>query len=143
MIIKDMEKELCRAALKARENAYSPYSHFKVGAALLTSDGEIYTGCNIEISSYSPTICAERTAIFKAVSEGRRGFAAIAIAGAAEGEDPPFRSCPPCGVCRQVMTEFCDPEHFEIILAESADTFTAYTLKDLLPLGFGPDNLSC
>ncbi len=141
MISEENKRELCRMAIEAREKAYSPYSHFNVGAALLTADDEIYQGCNIENSSYTPTICAERTAIFKAVSEGKRDFKAIAIAGAAEGAELPFKPCPPCGVCRQVMTEFCSPDDFEVILAQSEDIFTSYKLRDLLPLGFGSENL--
>lgn len=127
--------ELIKLAREARRNAYAPYSHFQVGAALLAADGRIYRGCNIENATYTPTICAERTAIFNAVSEGQRDFLAIAIVGAREGleaEDP----CPPCGVCRQVLQEFCDPEHFRIILADKEKGSISFLLKDLLPYGF-------
>lgn len=102
-----------------RHSAYAPYSHFKVGAALLTERGKIYTGCNIENAAYTPSNCAERTAFFKAVSDGERNFRAIAIVGGKEGEKD-YDFCSPCGVCRQVMMEFCDPEEFEIVLGNSA-----------------------
>ena len=116
------------AALKARKNAYAPYSGFCVGAALETADGEIYTGCNIESSSFTPTCCAERTAFCKAVSEGKREFSAIAVVGGErDAAELPF--CPPCGVCRQVMAEFCDPETFEILLATENGVEEAYLLK--------------
>ena len=132
--------ELIELALKARENAYIPYSGWAVGAALLTADGKVYQGCNIENASYTPTNCAERTAFFKAVSEGEREFTAIAIVGGKAGELP-STYCGPCGVCRQVMMEFCDPDTFQIILATSKDQYEIFTLKELLPLGFGPNNL--
>lgn len=132
-------KELIRQALEAREMAYAPYSGFKVGAALLTKGGKVYKGCNIENAGYTPTNCAERTAFFKAVSEGEREFSAIAIVGG-KG-DLPTDYAYPCGVCRQVMMEFCDPETFQIILAVSRDKYDIFTLKELLPFGFGPDNL--
>ena len=122
-------------AYEAKKNAYVPYSNFPVGAALLTEDGKIYRGCNIENAAYTPTNCAERTAFFKAVSEGERRFRAIAVAG--NTGDYLF----PCGVCRQVMMEFCDPETFRIILAIDKEHYDIYTLKDLLPLGFGLRNL--
>lgn len=122
-------RELIEKALAAREYSYSPYSHFRVGAALLCSDGSVYTGCNIENRAYGPTNCAERTAFFKAVSEGKREFAAIAITG---GEDETVW-CYPCGVCRQVMAEFCDPDAFEIICARSEEEYKTYTLAELLP----------
>ena len=134
------ESELIALALKAREKAYTPYSHFKVGAALLTKSGNVYTGCNIENAAYTPSNCAERTAFFKAVSEGEREFAAIAIVGGAENAAE-LDYCAPCGVCRQVMMEFCDPEEFQIILATDVEHYDIYTLKELLPLGFGPGNL--
>ena len=134
------EKRLIELALKARENAYCPYSGFAVGAALLCQDGTIYTGCNIESSAYTPTVCAERTAFFKAVSEGKREFVCIAVAGGRKDADLlPITT--PCGVCRQVMMEFCDPETFRIILAIDKEHYDIYTLKDLLPLGFGLRNL--
>ena len=132
-------KELVRQAFLAQQQAYAPYSEFLVGAALLTEDGKIYQGCNIENAAYSPCNCAERTAFFKAVSEGRRDFTAIAIVGNKRGEAGDY--CPPCGVCRQVMMEFCDPEKFQIILATSKEQYEIFTLKELLPLGFGPNNL--
>lgn len=132
-------KELIRLALEAREMAYVPYSGFKVGAALLTKEGRVYKGCNIENAGYTPTNCAERTAFFKAVSEGEREFSAIAIVGG-KG-DLPTDYAYPCGVCRQVMMEFCDPETFQIILAVSREKYDIFTLKELLPFGFGPDNL--
>ena len=110
------ESELIALALKASEKAYTPYSHFKVGAALLTKSGNVYTGCNIENAAYTPSNCAERTAFFKAVSEGEREFAAIAIVGGAENAVE-LDYCAPCGVCRQVMMEFCDYDNFQVILA--------------------------
>lgn len=133
-------QELLLEAKKAREMAYAPYSHFKVGAALLTKTGKLYHGCNIENAAYTPTNCAERTAFFKAVSEGEKEFAKIAIVGGAEGTDAD-ELCAPCGVCRQVMAEFCDPEKFQIILANGRDKYIQRSLKDLLPFGFGPNNL--
>ena len=123
------ETELIELACKGREQAYTPYSGFRVGAALLTRSGTVYLGCNIENASYGPTNCAERTAFFKAVSEGEREFEAIAIVGG-PGEGRTGEMCAPCGVCRQVMMEFCDPK-----------TFRMFLLEELLPLGFGPDNL--
>ena len=134
------EKELIRQALKARTYAYTPYSNFQVGAALLAADGRVFTGCNIESASYTPSNCAERTAFFKAVSEGIRDFKAIAIVGGPEGAEK-LDICEPCGVCRQVMMEFCDPETFRILLAVSPEEYQEYTLKQLLPMGFGPENL--
>lgn len=128
-------------ALAQRELAYAPYSHFQVGAALLTTDGAIYTGCNIENAAYTPTNCAERTAFFKAISEGARDFIAIAIVGGAEGEAPCDYTAP-CGVCRQVMQEFCAPDDFNIVLARNEDDYRLMTLRELLPEGFGPDNLT-
>ncbi len=127
-------QELISRALEARKNAYAPYSDFRVGAALLSDSGEIYTGCNIENSAYTPTNCAERTAFFKAVSEGVRSFRAICIAGG-PGEREPEEPCPPCGVCRQVMLEFCGPE-FEVILAVNGQQYEVYTLDRLAPMGF-------
>ena len=124
---------LLDAAIEASGHAYTPYSHFKVGAALLTADGRIYTGCNIENASYSATNCAERTAIFKAVSEGRTDFKAIAIIGHKENE--PLQFCPPCGTCRQVLAEFCEPD-FEIVLMNDAREIKVYTLAELLPEHF-------
>lgn len=140
MINKEMISHLIEEALEARKMAYTPYSHFQVGAALLTTDGKIYRGCNIENAAYTPTNCAERTAFFKAVSEDERAFAAIAIVGGAE-DAKKLDFCAPCGVCRQVMEEFCDEEAFEIVLARSVDEYEIYTLKELFPKGFGPKNL--
>lgn len=139
-----MEKALIEkmidTAIAQLDYSYSPYSHFKVGAALLTQDGKLYTGCNIENAAYSPTNCAERTAFFKAVSEGERAFRAICIVGGKEGVLTEYAA--PCGVCRQVMMEFCDPDSFQIILAVSRTHYEVFPLRQLLPLGFGPDNLA-
>lgn len=129
---------LIQKALDARLKAYTPYSHFKVGAALLTDDGTVFTGCNIENAGYTPTNCAERTAFFKAVSEGYRKFQKIAIVGGMENGALDFTA--PCGVCRQVMREFCSDD-FEIILGITPEQYKTYTLKEMLPCGFGPDNL--
>lgn len=134
------EKKLVDDAIAARDMAYTPYSGFHVGAALLAKSGKTYLGCNIENATFSPTNCAERTAFFKAVSEGDREFEAIAIVGGKSGESI-SEYCPPCGVCRQVMMEFCDPESFRIILAKSPDEWKIYTLRELLPLGFSSANL--
>lgn len=133
-------RTLISAAIKARKLSYSPYSHYQVGAALLSEDGQVVTGCNIENAAYTPTNCAERTAFFKAVSEGCRDFRAIAIVGSPEG-DVLTQYAYPCGVCRQVMMEFCDPSDFQIIVAKSEDDYLVKTLRELLPEGFGPDNL--
>lgn len=132
-------RKLIRTAVRQLSYSYAPYSHFKVGAALLAENGTIYTGCNIENAAYTPTSCAERTAFFKAVSEGVRTFKAICIVGGMNGELTDYTA--PCGVCRQVMMEFCSPEEFEIILAKGEDDYKMYKLKDLMPLGFGPGNL--
>ena len=131
--------ELSKAAIFARASAYVPYSGFAVGAALLTKSGKVYSGCNIENAGYSPTNCGERTAIFKAVSEGEREFAAIAVAG--WPVDGTSGMAYPCGVCRQVMMEFMDPESFEIIVCTSESDYAVHTLAQLLPHGFGPLNL--
>ena len=128
-------EELIKAAMEAKEHAYAPYSHFRVGAALLTKSGKVYQGCNIENAGYSPTNCAERTAMFKAVSEGNMDFRAIAIVGGPKGKEPKD-FCAPCGVCRQVMAEFCDPETFRIVLMNGDGEIRDYLLKELLPLGF-------
>ena len=133
--------ELLEEAKKARLKAYTPYSNFKVGAALLTKSGKVYLGCNIENATYTPTNCAERTAFFKAVSEGEREFEKIAIVGAKDGEDANVM-CSPCGVCRQVMMEFCDPKEFQIILANGENTCRVMTLEELLPCGFSSSNLN-
>ena len=134
------DEKLMELALQARESSYSPYSHFRVGAALLCADDSVYTGCNIENAAFTPGICAERTAIYKAVSEGKRAFTAIAIAGGSEDSAPALTA--PRGVCRQVMREFCDPEEFRIILGAGTGEKQVYLLKELLPLSFGPDNLN-
>lgn len=136
----DMISRLIDRAIEGMSYAYTPYSGFRVGAALLTERGEIYTGCNIENAAYTPTNCAERTAFFKAVSEGERHFAAICIVGGKDGKLADYTS--PCGVCRQVMMEFCEPEQFKIILAISREEYRIYTLKELLPEGFGPVRLA-
>ena len=134
------DKTLMRTAIQAREYSYSPYSKFRVGAALLCADGSVYTGCNMENAAFTPGICAERTAIYKAVSEGKREFQAIAIVGGALGHKA-LSVTAPCGVCRQVMREFCDPESFRIILGTGEEDLHIYLLKELLPLSFGPENL--
>ena len=130
--------ELMRLAEEARKFSYCPYSHFAVGAALLTTGGKVYTGCNVENASYTPTNCAERTAVFKAVSEGEKNFAAIAVIGAPEGEAGRF--CAPCGVCRQVLAEFCDPD-MKIVMG-TPENITVSTLKALLPHSFGKSDLN-
>ena len=132
-------EELIRLAMEAMKRAYTPYSGFKVGAALMTEDGKVYQGCNIENAAYTPTNCAERTAFFKAVSEGVKEFTAICVVGGMNKELTEY--APPCGVCRQVMMEFCNPKEFEIILAVDKEHYEVFLLKDLLPLGFGPGNL--
>lgn len=145
--------ELVKMALEAREMAYTPYSHHKVGAALLCKDGTVVKGCNIENAGYTPTNCAERTAVFKAVSEGITDFEAIAIVGGMDNlKDLPL--CAPCGVCRQVLNEFCEPETFKIILADVKNVddlsniseedvqIVERTLEEILPLGFGPKNMN-
>jgi len=134
-----METKLLAAARAARDNAYAPYSKFKVGAAVETVDGEIFTGCNIENAAYTPTNCAERTAFFKAVSEGVRDFEAICIVGGKNQKATGYTA--PCGVCRQVMMEFCNPKTFKIILAIDRENYRVYTLEDMFPQGFGPANL--
>jgi cytidine deaminase len=131
--------QLIKEAFLARERSYSPYSNFSVGAALLASNGTIYRGCNIENSSFTPTNCAERTAFFTAVSEGVSDFDAIVIVGGKKGEAVDF--CSPCGVCRQVMMEFCNPKTFQVILARSEEEYKEFTLEELLPFGFSPKEL--
>lgn len=133
------ERELIAAAEKARQAAYTPYSHFTVGAALLCADGTVVTGCNVENASYPLGNCAERTAIFAAVAAGKREFSAIAIVGGNEGQ-PADSFCPPCGACRQVMREFCAPD-FPVFLTDG-EKITRTTLANLLPDSFGPDNLA-
>lgn len=132
-------EELIDTAIKQLAFSYAPYSDFKVGAALLAKNGKVYTGCNIENAAYTPSNCAERTAFFKAVSEGVREFDAICIVGGKSGV--PTEYAAPCGVCRQVMMEFCNPGTFQIILATDREHYDIFTLKDLLPRGFGPANL--
>lgn len=134
-----MVEKLIDTAIEQLKFSYTPYSNFKVGSALLTKSGKIYTGCNIENASYTPTNCAERTAFFKAVSEGVRDFQAICIVGGKDGKLTEYTA--PCGVCRQVMMEFCNPKTFQIILAVDKERYEIYTLEELMPLGFGPLNL--
>ena len=136
---REMIGQMIDLAVEMMQRAYAPYSHFTVGAALLTKAGNLYGGCNVENAAYSPGSCAERTAICKAVSEGEREFRAIAIVGGREAVMD--GSCPPCGVCRQVMREFCDPESFRVILATGREEYKIMTLQELLPESFGPDNL--
>ena len=133
MLDNNKKQSLVDRALLAREMSYAPYSGFAVGAALLTRDGKIYTGANIENASFTPTVCAERVAIFSAVHAGERDFAAIAIVGGENGA-PVSRFCPPCGVCRQVMSEFCDPD-MPVILYDG-DSMREYSLGELLPARF-------
>lgn len=132
-------QNLIEQAAGMRKMSYAPYSRFHVGAALLTRDGRVYTGCNIENAAYTPTNCAERTAFFKAVSEGERDFTAIAIVGGPQGDPVDYTG--PCGVCRQVMMEFCDPETFQVIVARDREDYVVKPLKDFLPMGFGPADL--
>lgn len=136
-----MEKqELIREAIAARKRSYSPYSHFQVGAALLGRSGKVYTGCNIENAAYTPTNCAERTAFFKAISEGEKEFEMIAIVG---GPAKSARTdyCPPCGVCRQVMVEFCDPKAFRVLMARTETDYRECSLEEVLPFGFTKEEL--
>ncbi len=139
LVSRSVIKNLIREAILAMDNAYTPYSDFKVGSALLTVKQRIYTGCNIENAAFSPTNCAERTAFFKAISEGEKDFAAIAIVGGKNGILSDY--CPPCGVCRQVIREFVDPNKFLVIVAKSTEDYLVYFLEELLPMSFGPDNL--
>ena len=136
-----MEKqELIREAIAARKRSYSPYSHFQVGAALLGRSGKVYTGSNIENAAYTPTNCAERTAFFKAISEGEKEFEMIAIVG---GPAKSARTdyCPPCGVCRQVMAEFCDPKAFRVLMARTETDYRECSLEEVLPFGFTKEEL--
>lgn len=137
---REKAQRLIEEAAAQLQYSYAPYSDFRVGAALLARDGKVYTGCNIENAAYGPSNCAERTAFFKAVSEGARDFEAICVVGGKSGRLTSYT--PPCGVCRQVMMEFCDPEEFQVILATGTEDYRAYRLKELLPLGFGPGNLT-
>ncbi|MBE6633131.1 MAG: cytidine deaminase [Ruminococcaceae bacterium] len=132
------DRELMELAVKAREYSYAPYSGFHVGAALLGKSGRVYTGCNVENASYTPTNCAERTAVFKAVSEGERSFEAIAIVGGRGEQLSPL--CAPCGVCRQVLAEFCEGE-LRVLLG-TPDAVTVTQLSSLLPLSFGKSDLT-
>lgn len=129
------ELELCKEAIRAKRNAYAPYSGFFVGAALLAASGKVYTGCNVENAAFAPTNCAERTAIFKAISEGERAFSMLAVVGGKGENIAP--STPPCGVCRQVLAEFCPPD-FPVLLVQSESEFCRCTLGELLPQAFGP-----
>lgn len=133
------KKELVKEALAAREFAYTPYSKFNVGAALLCKNGRVFRGCNIESASYTPTNCAERTAFFKAVSEGEREFSAIAIVGGPAGA-PPADFCHPCGVCRQVMAEFCGRD-FKVYIAKSESEIREYSLDEIIPFAFTQEDL--
>ena len=133
-------KALIRAAFAAREYAYTPYSNFKVGAALLAKNGSVYTGCNIECATFTPTNCAERTALFKAVSEGVHEFAAVAVVGAKDGAPDDALITSPCGVCRQMLYEFGGPD-LRVIRAKSENDWQEMTLGELLPLGFGPEKV--
>ena len=139
MLTEKEKKELIRTALQARQNSYSPYSGYQVGAALMTRDGQIYTGCNIENAGYTPTVCAERTAVFKAVSEGKFSFKGIAIVGGKKSGELQYAF--PCGVCRQVLREFTDPSEFTVLVAKNEEDYVERTLEELLPDSFGPDNL--
>ena len=133
-------QEMIDVAIEQLPFSYTPYSGFKVGASLLTKSNRLFTGCNIENAAYTPTNCAERTAFFKAVSGGEREFQAICIVGGQDGILKEYAA--PCGVCRQVMMEFCNPHTFQIILATSREQYEIFTLEELLPKGFGPDNLA-
>ena len=135
-------EELVKKAYEAQSYSYCPYSGFQVGAALLTQNGKVYTGCNIENAAFSPTNCAERTAVFKAVSEGETQFQAIAIVGNKKGApEEEWEFCTPCGVCRQVMLEFVDPHTFEILLGKGKE-IRKFTLSQLLPESFSPSMLA-
>ena len=139
MLTKELEQKLMRTAIEYRKRSYSPYSGFQVGAALLSADGEIFGGCNIENAAFGPTNCAERTALFKAVSEGVKEFTAIAIVGGkAEGE---LEFCSPCGVCRQALVEFCDSKTFVVYLGTGPEDYKGYLLEELLPYSFTPKNV--
>lgn len=136
---KESIERLAASALEARAAAYAPYSHYHVGAALMTGDGKVYQGCNIENASYGAACCAERTAFFNAVSAGERDFSAIAIAGGMEGQEPADYAYP-CGICRQVMQEFCKPD-FLIVVVKSPADYETYTLEQILPFGFGGESI--
>ena len=132
-------QKLAQTAVDAKEMSYAPYSKFRVGAAILTKSGKIYMGCNIESAAYSPTCCAERTALVKAVSEGEREFDAIAVAGSADGGEAQY--CYPCGVCRQFLKEF-SKDDMPVIVAKTADDYRVHRFDEILPYGFGPENLT-
>ena len=136
------KKELIREALKAREKSYCPYSGYAVGAALISKDGKIVSGCNVENASYGAANCAERTAFFKAISEGIKDFEAIAVCGGEKKQKELTGYAYPCGICRQVMREFCNPEEFKVIVAKNEDEYEEYILEELLSHSFGPENLS-
>ena len=140
MLDKKLIEELIETAIGMTKMSYTPYSNFKVGAALLAKNGTVYTGCNVENAGYTPCNCAERTAFFKAVSEGVKEFDAICVVGGKEGPLTDFAA--PCGVCRQVMMEFCDPDTFEIIVAITPEEYKILTLRELFPMGFGPADLA-
>lgn len=135
------EKKLICAAMEARKKAYAPYSDFLVGAALLTESGKVYQGCNIENASYGAANCAERTAVFRAVSEGETRLTAIAIVGGMRDKDPVYAY--PCGICRQVLREFCEPDQMRVIVARSETDYKMWKLSELLPESFGPDFTGC
>ena len=132
-------QKLIQTAIDALPNAYVPYSRFHVAAALLCRDGTVYTGINIENAAYTPTVCAERSAFFRAVNDGKREFEAIVVCGGKDGVLTEYAA--PCGVCRQVMREFCDPKTFRVILEKSEEEYREFMLEELLPMGFGPENL--
>lgn len=138
MTARETKTELMKKAIEARKYSYAPYSGYRVGAALLCEDGSIVTGCNVENASYGATSCGERTAVFRAVSEGKRRFSAIAIAGGKEGNMD--YACP-CGICRQVLREFSDPKQMEVFICKSTEDYKEMTLEELLPESFGPENL--
>ena len=137
---KEMINQLIDTAIHQLKYSYTPYSNFKVGAALLAKNGQVYTGCNIENASYGACNCAERTALFRAVYEEKKEFCAIAIVGKSQ-EKEEFDYCAPCGICRQVMAEFCDPDTFQVIVAKSTEDYKIYLLKELLPLSFNGSSL--
>ena len=137
------DKELIRLAMDARSRSYSPYSEYRVGAALLCSDGTVFTGANIENASYPATVCAERVAVGNAISSGRSDLKALAIAGGKSSETSALSDyATPCGICRQVLREFSDPRIFRVLVARSVDDYKEFTLDELLPESFGPDHLN-
>jgi len=133
-------EELIALALEAREKSYAPYSAFQVGAALLAENGKVYLGANIENASYPATNCAERSAFYNAIMDGQKAFEAIAIVGGAK-DAKELEYCAPCGICRQVMREFCVPDTFDVIVAKNTKDYKVFTLAELLPMSFGPENL--